>query len=173
MLLKFVAFFITAMTFACNGSSVCAQYGQVKTCPEHLRLGFDSINQADSRKILSTLAGAEFGGRGTGQVGYLKAAQFVAGKLVELGLEPVGANAQNSSASPPRDVNAFLHYVPLQQRSAIVEHCAITAVGKLSIPAKGNIGFDTYSQSTEIDGPLMFINCPRGKFQFPMCRRRH
>jgi len=166
MLFKFVVLFCTAVTCAWTGPLALAQYGQVKPCPENLKTGFESVNQADSRKILSTLAGPEFAGRGTGQPGYLKAAQFVASKLAELGLEPVGANASNS-ASGITDARAFLHYVPLQQRSAIVEHCSITAAGKLSIPAKGNIGFDTYSESTQVDGPLIFINCPRNKFQFP------
>ena len=166
MLFKFVVLFCTTVTCAWTGPLALAQYGQVKPCPEELRTGFDSINQADSKEILTTLAGPELAGRGTGQHGYLKAAQFVASKLAELGLEPVGANATNSS-SAPAEARAFLHYVPLQQRSAIVEHCSITAVGKLSIPAKGNIGFDSYSESTQVDGRLIFINCPSGKFRFP------
>ena len=166
MRFKFFVLTCAVIASAWNGPIVQAQYGQAKPCPEELRPGFDSINQADSREILTTLAGPELAGRGTGQHGYLKAAQFVASKLAELGLTPVGANTTNSS-SGPTDARAFLHYVPLQQRSAIVEHCSITAVGKLSIPAKGNIGFDTYSESTQVDGRLIFINCPRGKFQFP------
>lgn len=166
MLFKFVVLFCAVATCTWTGPSVLAQYGQVKPCPEDLSPGFDSINQADSKRILTTLAGPELGGRGTGQHGYLKAAQFVASKLAELGLTPVGTNGVDSS-SDSTGARAFLHYVPLQQRSAIVEHCSITAVGKLSIPAKGNIGFDSYSESTEVDGPLMFVNCPRGNFQFP------
>lgn len=166
MLFKFVVLVCTVVTCAWTGPLVLAQYGQVKPCPDMLRTGFDSINQAQSKQTLMMLAGPEFAGRGTGQQGYLKAAEFVAGKLAEFGLEPVGVNAANSSSDPTQP-RAFLHYVPLQQRSAIVEHCSITAVGKLSIPAKGNIGFDSYSQSTQVDGRLIFVNCPRGKFQFP------
>ena len=121
---KFFVLTCAIIASAWNGPIVQAQYGQVKPCPEELRTGFDSINQADSKEILTTLAGPELAGRGTGQHGYLKAAQFVASKLAELGLEPVGANA-TSSSSDPTEARAFLHYVPLQQRSAIVEHCSI------------------------------------------------
>ena len=166
MRFKFVVLVCCIIACALNAPKTWAQYGQVKPCPENLRVGFDSINQEDSEQILRTLAGREFAGRGTGQQGYLKAAQFVASKLVELGLQPIGSPTDLSPSNPPA-ANAFLHYVPLQQRQAIVEHCSITAAGRLSIPAKGNIGFDSYSDGTQIDGQLMFINCPRGKFQFP------
>jgi len=165
MLFKFVVLVCTVIACALTGPETYAQYGQVKPCPDLLKTGFDSINQADSKQILTTLAGREFAGRGTGQQGYLKAAKFVASQLADLGLEPVGAPVGNPSAAT--DPSAFLHYVPLQQRSAIVEHCSITATGKLSIPAKGNIGFDSYSEASQVDGPLIFINCPRGRFQFP------
>ena len=77
MLFKFVVLLCTAVAFTWTGPLVLAQYGQVKPCPEELKTGFDSINQADSKKILMTLAGQEFAGRGTGQPGYLKAAQFL------------------------------------------------------------------------------------------------
>lgn len=166
MRFRFVVLACTFIAGVLNGPTTLAQYGQVKPCPDELKIGFDSINQADSEQILRTLAGPELAGRGTGQQGYLKAAQFVASKLVELGLQPVGA--QTSSRSSGRtEPSAFLHYVPLQQRTAIVEHCSITAAGRLSIPAKGNIGFDRYSDGTQVDGQLLFINCPRGKFEFP------
>ena len=166
MLFKFVVLVCAMITCLWTGPAVSAQYGQVKPCPETLKTGFDSINEADSKQVLSNLAGPEFAGRGTGQPGYQKAAQFVASKLAELGLESVG-NSRGQGPSVFGEAGRFLHHVPLQQRSAIVEHCALTAVGKLSIPAKGNIGFDSYSESTEVDGQLIFINCPRGKFRFP------
>ncbi len=165
MYLKLFLLACTVIACVWTGPKTQAQYGQVKPCPEELRPGFDSINETESKQTLMTLAGKEFAGRGTGQRGYLKAANFVAGKLAELGLEPVAT--QDTTSTRPAEASAFLHYVPLQQRSAIVEHCSITAVGKLSIPAKENIGFDSYSDSTQIDGRLIFINCPRGKFQFP------
>ncbi len=166
MRFKFAVLACTFIACALSSLTALAQYGQVAPCPASLKVGFDSINQADSQQILTTLAGPELAGRGTGQQGYLKAAQFVADKLVELGLQPVGTQTSGRSTGPTAE-SAFLHYVPLQQRLPIVEHCSITAAGRLSIPAKGNVGFDSYSASTQIDGPLTFINCPRGKFQFP------
>ena len=57
--------------------------------------------------------------------------------------------------------------MPLRQRKAIVEHCDITAIGKIRIPAAGNIGFDSYSESAVVDGLLVFANCPQGRFRFP------
>ena len=143
-----------------------AQYGDVPPCPEVLQPGFDSISPTQSEAILRTLAGKEFAGRGTGQPGYLKAARFVAQKLSEFGLEPLGKTGTISSVSR-ENLDAFYHYVPLQQRTAIVEHCSLSAPGKLMVLAEGNLGFDTYSSSTQIDGPLVFVNCPSETFQFP------
>ncbi|HEB51622.1 MAG TPA: hypothetical protein ENI87_00030, partial [bacterium] len=52
--------------------------------------GAASVDVAQCEKWLHTLAGPEFGGRGTGQDGYGKAAAFVAGHFADLGLEARG-----------------------------------------------------------------------------------
>ncbi len=166
---KLLVFVCTIASWVLVEPVALAQYGQVKPCPEALKPGFDSITRGQSRAWLSKLAGPEFAGRGTGQPGYLKAARFVADNLAEMGFQPV-AQPQFRPANNSRvlaDAQSFLHYLPLQQRSAIVEHCSITAPGKLTIPAKDNIGFDSYSNSARVDGRLIAVNCPRGKFRFP------
>ncbi|MFK7742371.1 MAG: M28 family peptidase [Planctomycetota bacterium] len=52
--------------------------------------GSQAVAEADVRKWLGTLAGADFAGRGTGQEGYGKAAQYVADHFAALGLEARG-----------------------------------------------------------------------------------
>ena len=146
-----------------NASAVNAQYGQVVACPDELKPGFDSITQQKSRERLSVLAGEQCAGRGTGQAGYTAAAQYVAKQLVEMGLGPVPQSNGNTAGG----FESLLQYVPLRQRNAIVEHCDITATGKIKIPAAGNIGFDSYSENATIDGLLVFANCPQGRFRFP------
>jgi hypothetical protein len=52
--------------------------------------GAAAIAEEDLRAWLGTLASPEFGGRGTGQEGFQKAADFVGARFKELGLEPRG-----------------------------------------------------------------------------------
>lgn len=68
------------------------QYAGTKKVPESVEKGFQTIDEATSKKWLAVLAGDSFKGRGTGQIGYIKAAHFVAGKLAEFGFQPVGDN---------------------------------------------------------------------------------
>ena len=60
------------------GSFAVAQYPGSVPPPSNLKKGFDSINVTDARRFLGYLAGPECLGRGTGQVGYQKAAEYVA-----------------------------------------------------------------------------------------------
>ncbi len=68
------------------------QYSGALPPPPNVAAGFDSIGLSDARAWISRLASEEFAGRGTGQPGYLKSAEWVAGKLKEFGLKPIGDN---------------------------------------------------------------------------------
>ncbi len=54
--------------------------------------GSAAITVATAQEYLGYLAGPECMGRGTGQPGYQKAAEYVAGKLKEFGFKPAGDN---------------------------------------------------------------------------------
>src|SRR5690606_19638659 len=51
-----------------------AQYPNSTPAPEEVRTGFESITEENSERILKTLVGEGFDGRGTGQEGFVRAA---------------------------------------------------------------------------------------------------
>lgn len=134
---------------------VRSQYPGAEPCPEELRPGFDSITAQQTQAMVNVLAGPNFEGRGTGQKGYAKAAFWVAGKLAEYGVEPIYADGN------------YFQSVPLQQKIPILQECYLRAAGGVTIPAKGNLGFDTYSPKPSVLGRLLFVRCPEGRFKIP------
>jgi hypothetical protein len=68
---------------------IFGQAPKLKPPPEKAAFGFNDINEADCKTYLEFLAN-ECEGRGTGQAGYKKAADYVAAKFKEWGLEAVG-----------------------------------------------------------------------------------
>jgi Peptidase family M28 len=69
-----------------------AQYRGATPPPAEYAKGFDSIKDGRAKSILSFLAGPECEGRGTGQPGFQRAAEFVAKRFREAGLIPMGDN---------------------------------------------------------------------------------
>lgn len=67
-----------------------AQYPGAVPPPADVKSGFDAISIEDAKKHLGYLAGPECAGRGTGQPGFQKAAEYVAARFKEYGLKPVG-----------------------------------------------------------------------------------
>ena len=74
------------------GSIAAAQYPGSSAVPSNVKVGFDSITTTDAKTWLSYLAGPNGMGRGTGQPGYQKAAEYVAARFKEFGLKPIGDN---------------------------------------------------------------------------------
>ena len=76
-----------------TGTSLAAiaQYPGSSPVPAEFKSGFDSITQAQCRKYLEFLA-TQCEGRGSGQPGFQKAADYVAARFKEYGLKPVGDN---------------------------------------------------------------------------------
>jgi hypothetical protein len=83
-LLAFVPLFAAALAGA--------QYPGAVPPPADVKPGFDRITIDEAKRHLGYLAGPECAGRGTGQPGYQKAAEYVAARFKEYGLKPVGAN---------------------------------------------------------------------------------
>lgn len=73
-------------------TAALAQYPGTTPIPEQYRKGFEAISLQEARSILGFLAGPECEGRGSGQPGYQKAAEYVAARFKEYGLKPVGDN---------------------------------------------------------------------------------
>lgn len=125
-------------------------YGQfspdVAPPAESLKAGFDSITSEQAKEWLGVLAGPEFEGRGTGQVGYTKAAHWVAGKLAEFGLEPIGTDG------------TYFQMLPMQRRKLILKECWLSGPEGLKIEALGNLGFERFTDSQESTGEVVFVN---------------
>ncbi|MEQ1823843.1 MAG: M20/M25/M40 family metallo-hydrolase [Fimbriimonadaceae bacterium] len=69
-----------------------AQYSGSLPVPAEFSRGFQSIKIEDAKKWLEFLAGPECEGRGSGQPGFQKAADFMAERFKEFGLKPAGDN---------------------------------------------------------------------------------
>lgn len=127
-------------------STSVAQYGNPATVPESLAKGFNSINAEQSEQWLNVLAGPSFEGRGTGQPGYAKAATWVAGKIAEFGLEPIG------------DHGTYFQMLPMKRRMPIIDECSLSGPNGLEIKAQGNLGFERFADQQEATGELVFVN---------------
>ena len=123
-----------------------AQFNEVTAVPDELKTGFDSITAEHSQELLQVLAGPAFEGRGTGQVGYTRAAHWMAGKLAELGLDPIG------------DQGTYFQMVPIIRREPDLDACRITGPKGLSIEGKGNVGFDRMTDVPELTANLVVLN---------------
>jgi hypothetical protein len=71
-------------------ASATAQYPGAAPVPARFRPGFDTITQERARELVEFLAGPETVGRGTGQAGFQRAAEYAAEVYRRAGLKPVG-----------------------------------------------------------------------------------
>jgi hypothetical protein len=143
-----VRLFIFGFVFAglsCSGIGL-AQYAPPAPPPGELMPGFESITVEQSKQWLHVLAGPGFEGRGTGQPGYTKAAHWVAGKLAEFDLEPIGDNG------------TYFQMLPMKRRLPVIEECFIAGPNNLKIEAKNNLGFERYTDQQETSGEAVFVN---------------
>lgn len=136
-------------------SLVQAQYGNVANPPADLQTGFDTMTAEQAKQWLETLASPKFEGRGTGQIGYMKAAHWVAGKLAEFGLEPIG------------DGDTYFQIMPLTRRSPDMKSCNLTGPDGLEIPGEGNLGFERYTNQSEVTGQVVFLSLKGAEATLP------
>jgi Peptidase family M28 len=122
-----------------------AQYDGAASVPEALAAGFDSISKEQSEAWLSILAGPVFEGRGTGQVGYVRAAHWVAGKAAEFGLAPMGEGG------------TYFQMLPMSRQFIDDSQSKMTGPGELSIPFNKNIAIDRFASLPEVAGKVVFV----------------
>jgi hypothetical protein len=131
---------------ASQQQSSFAQYAGAESPPERFREGFQSITEDQAKQWLSVLAGPDFAGRGTGQPGYGKAADWVASKIAELGWEPIG------------DDGTYFQNVPLTRIGPNVEGSFIAGPKELKICGEEDLGFTNYSGSSTVTGKVVLVN---------------
>ena len=134
-------------------SSAVGQYSNPAQPPEELAAGYNSITQEQAKQWLSVLAGPGFEGRGTGQPGYTKAAHWVAGKLAEFGLEPIGDNG------------TYFQMLPMERRVPLTEECFIAGSG---FKIKGEeFGLERFTNAQETTGEVVFLKLNGDKSRLP------
>lgn len=133
-------------------SSARAQYAGAESPPEEIRQGFESICQDQAKEWLSILASADFAGRGTGQPGYTKAAQWVSDRLSEFGWEPIGDNG------------TYFQNVPLIRIEPDAQASFIAGPKDLRICGEKDLGFTNHVKTPAVTGKVVFINA-RGASQ--------
>ncbi len=122
-----------------------AQYDGSETAPSELKTGFDSITPDQAKAFLNVLAGPTFAGRGTGQPGFMKAAHWVAGKVAEFGLEPMGEGG------------TYFQMMPFTRATAENEKSKMTIGDSLTIDAEGNLGFERFVGQPLVEGKIVFV----------------
>jgi hypothetical protein len=85
-------------------SASFAQYKGAIPPPVEFEKGFHAITTDLAKSHLNYLAGPECAGRGSGQPGYQKAADYVAARFKELGLVPIGDNGTYFQGVPFQSV---------------------------------------------------------------------
>ncbi|MCB8932024.1 MAG: M28 family peptidase [Fimbriimonadaceae bacterium] len=121
-----------------------AQYPGSTPPPEAYKKGFDSIRPADGHTWLSYLAGPECDGRGSGQPGYQKAAEFMAARFKEFGLQPLGDNG------------TYFQNIPFSRSRVDDEACSL-ALGSTVLKGGKDIGFTGLSADAESKGAVVFV----------------
>ncbi len=143
---RLLIFGLTMTLGLLGGKSGLAQYGEVEAPPTELQVGFETISAEQAEQWLGLLAGPKFAGRGTGQVGYMKAAHWVAGQLAEFGLEPAG------------DGETYFQMMPITRRLPEIDQCKILGPGDTVIEGTGNLGIERYTDQGEVRGQAVFIS---------------
>jgi hypothetical protein len=108
--------------------------------------GADQVDVAQCQEWLGTLAGPDFAGRGTGQEGYRKAAEYVAKHFKALGLEARGADG------------TYYQHVPWSQTTIHKSEITISKDGETvwKIPAERMSG--RISRNTNRSGEVLLLN---------------
>ena len=132
---------VYALVVAASSACLAAQ-----ALPADRLHGAASVDAEQCSAWLHTLAGPDFAGRGTGQEGYRKAAEFVAAHFRRLGLDARG----------PGD-NYFQH-MPWDQSKVTAATLTFSKAGQplLEIPAErlsGNV-----SKDTDASGEVVLLN---------------
>ncbi|MEO7453533.1 MAG: M20/M25/M40 family metallo-hydrolase [Fimbriimonadales bacterium] len=130
----------------CLSVPALAQYPSAMPSPAAMKVGFDTISTADARTWLNYLAGPECNGRGTGQPGYQKAAEYMAARFKEFGLKPIGDNGTYFQ-------NVIFSKVALDEAKS-----QITVNGSdRAFFASNGFAVDSLSGDVALDGPIVFV----------------
>ena len=139
------------------------------TAAQGLKKGFDSIKIKDAQAILGYLAGPECQGRGTGQPGFQKAAEFVAKRFKASHLKPLGDDGtyfQNAIFYRPSIWDAKLSVagkaIDAKDFSLTASGADVDLTGGLVLIRIGTGGSFTDEQLASLKGRVVVILYPKG-----------
>jgi hypothetical protein len=123
-----------------------AQYpGTTTPPPSDLKKGWDSITSQQAKEILTFLA-TECDGRGSGQPGFQKAADFVAAHFKAWGLKPMGDNG------------TYFQNVPFQVSHFVDAGSSLDVIGAdKSIPAGSDFRMTTSTATPPMTGIIAVV----------------
>lgn len=137
---------VQALALLCIPIAGSAQFAGHKPVPSEWKKGFDAITVSDAKEWLGYLAGPECMGRGTGQPGYQKAAEYVAARFKEFGLKPIGDNGTYFQGVP------FLRYRMDPGTSYLAG-----ANGANRLAANKNFTINSGGGDFEVAAPVVFV----------------
>lgn len=140
-----IGFWILALLLSSASVPAAAQYADSLPVPDDLKQGFETITAEQANQWLNVLAGPVFEGRGTGQPGYTKAAHWVAGKVAEFGLEPLG------------DDGTYFQRLPMSRLTLDPAQSFLLGPGDCKLEASGNFGLERFLDQARASGKLAFV----------------
>ncbi|MBX7135633.1 MAG: M28 family peptidase [Fimbriimonadaceae bacterium] len=135
---------VTLAALALASAFAHAQYSGAVAPPDDLKGGWDTITVSSARTWMNYLAGPETQGRGTGQAGYQKAADFMAAKFKEFGCLPASKDG------------TYFQNVPFQRATA--DKSSFFEVGKVKVSVGQGFGFGNPTGSGEAEGGIVFVS---------------
>lgn len=159
---------ISVAALALASVFVHAQYAGSQPVPSSLKKGFDSIRIEDAKKHLEFLAGPECEGRGSGQPGFQKAAEYMAARFKEAGLKPAGDDGTFFQNVPftSYGVDPAQSYIAVVDGSGKAVGLADVSFGRLGIDADktaevlvvhGSGPQSRIADVDQLDGKIVFI----------------
>lgn len=126
----------------CAAFYASAQYVGSKPVPADLKAGFEAITISDAKNWLGYLAGPECEGRGAGQAGYQKAAEYMAARFKEMGVKPAG------------DDGTYFQWV---RTSGTIADGSALSVGGYKVDIGAEFGFSGVRGGGEYKAPVVFL----------------
>lgn len=134
------------LAFVAPFALAAAQYPGASPAPSEYRKGFDMIRLEEIRKWLHFLAGPECQGRGTGQPGFQKAADFVAARFKEWGLKPVGPD------------ESYFQSLMFTRSKGDPAASSVTVMGTdVKVSGESQLGFVSVFADADLSGDAVFL----------------
>lgn len=133
---------LALLAFTVLACSAYAQYPGAEPVTGEFQPGFNSITPSECKPWLTFLAGPACEGRGSGQPGYFKAANFMAGQFKKYGLKPMGDNG------------TYFQGVPFTR--SLVDESTSLQVGGMKLQEGRDLNM-RLSDNADLSGPVVFI----------------